>query len=349
MIIVKKSFRSAAFVIRKRQLAAVPILIMIVILTKISFSVPCSRLIFKTALLCMDNSESVFGGYKSVFASSNIVFASAAKELKAAAEPVAAVPEPEPQPEESAAAPASKAISIPSSGTQIKNHTSFAVDTDALFGRDIDFLPVEIDSAEPQVLIFHTHTTESFEGSDRTDDEEKNVVAVGNVIEKCLSDRGVNVLHCKTVHDYDYNGSYLRSYETVETLLAENPSVKVVLDVHRDGITYEDGSGLRVTADINGETQAQFMLVLGTDEGGLYHPNWEQNLSFGLKIQQSMNEKYPGLARPLDLRTERFNQCLSPGMLIVECGGNGNTLDEVKRGAVSFSDALFDVITAQNR
>lgn len=348
---MRKSFRSAAFVVRKRQLAAVPLLIIIVFLTKISFTVPCSRFIFKTALLCMDNSESIFGGYKTVFASSNIAFASAAKELKAAAEPVAAapLPAPEPQPEESASAPASKAISIPSSGLQIKNHTSFAVDADAAFNRNIDFLPVEIDSAEPQVLIFHTHTTESFEGSDRTDDEEKNVVAVGNVIEKCLADRGVNVLHCKTVHDYDYNGSYLRSYETVEKLLAENPSVKIVLDVHRDGITYEDGSGLRVTADINGETRAQFMLVLGTDEGGLYHPNWEQNLSLGLKIQQKMNEKYPGLARPLDLRTERFNQCLSPGMLIVECGGNGNTLDEVKRGAVSFSDALFDVITAQNR
>lgn len=348
---MRKSFRSAAFVVRKRQLAAVPLLIIIVFLTKISFTVPCSRLIFKTALLCMDNSESIFGGYKTVFASSNIAFASAAKELKVAAEPVAAAPRPapEPQPEESASAPASKAISIPSSGLQIKNHTSFAVDADAAFNRNIDFLPVEIDSAEPQVLIFHTHTTESFEGSDRTDDEEKNVVAVGNVIEKCLADRGVNVLHCKTVHDYDYNGSYLRSYETVEKLLAENPSVKIVLDVHRDGITYEDGSGLRVTADINGETRAQFMLVLGTDEGGLYHPNWEQNLSLGLKIQQKMNEKYPGLARPLDLRTERFNQCLSPGMLIVECGGNGNTLDEVKRGAVLFSDALFDVITAQNR
>ena len=159
-------------------------------------------------------------------------------------------------------------------------------------------------------------------------------------------ERGVNVIHCKTVHDYDYNGSYLRSYESAESILSENPSIKIVLDVHRDGITYEDGSGLRVTADINGETEAQIMLVIGTDEGGLYHPNWRQNLSLGLKIQRSMNEKYPGLARPLDLRTERFNQNLSPGMMIVECGGNGNSLEEAKLGAASFADALFDVITA---
>ena len=341
---MKRGFKSVAFVIKKRQLAVISVLILIILTARISFRVPCSLFVFRTALLCMDNSEGILSDYKALFASSNIVFAAASESRKPIKELKTEPPEEEQ--EAPASAPASKAISIPSIGTQTKNHTSFSVDADALSEENLDFIPIELNSTLPQVLILHTHTTESFEGSDRTDDEEKNVVAVGNVIESVLSERGVNVIHCKTVHDYDYNGSYLRSYESAESILSENPSIKIVLDVHRDGITYEDGSGLRVTADINGKTEAQIMLVIGTDEGGLYHPNWRQNLSLGLKIQRSMNEKYPGLARPLDLRTERFNQNLSPGMMIVECGGNGNSLEEAKLGATSFADALFDVITA---
>lgn len=343
---MKKDFRATALVIRKKYLILIPLAILLAFMSRLSFTVSNSAFLFRSALLCMDNSAARTFSFKPIFSSSNIAFAEApqlilASDPKEAATPPAASPPPQ---EEAEATVVSKAISIPSEGLQIKNHTSFEIDTAVLFSSVTDFLPVEMNSQNPQVLIFHTHTTESYETSDRTDDETKNVVAVGDVIENCLTERGINVLHCRTVHDYDYNGSYARSYETVEALLAENPSIKIVLDVHRDGIIYEDGSGLRVTADINGETAAQFMLVLGTNEGGLYHPDWQQNLSLGLKLQGSMNSKYPGLARPLDLRCERFNQNLSRGMMIVECGGNGNTLEEVKLGAKYFSDALFDVI-----
>lgn len=346
---MKKKFRGTAFVIRKQYLTIIPFAIILLLFSKINYRLPYNRFIFESALLCMDNSEYLFGSYKPVFASSNIAFAETPPvipEREIFFETIREEADSPELPDEDLSE--SKAVSIPSEGIEIKNQTSYPVNTSALYDTPCEFLPVEINSSSPQVLIFHTHTTESYAGSDRTDDEEKNVVSIGNVIENCLTERGINVLHCKTVHDYDYNGSYSRSYETVENILKENPTIKIILDVHRDGIIYEDGSGLRVTADINGETQAQFMLVLGTDDGGLYHPNWEQNLSFGLKLQQKMNDKYPGLARPLDLRTERFNQNLGPGMLIVECGANGNTLDEVKKGAVSFSDALFDVITNSN-
>ncbi len=313
----------------------------------VSADIPAQSLntaqIFSSVLLCASNNDTFFPKDISVLKSGSTVFAY--NPPKAVTTPEKAPEEPISQPEAKEAAVQSKPVSIPSAGIEMRNQTGYTPDTNALLHQELGFLPVEMNSSSPQVLLFHTHTTESFAGCDRTDNEELNVVAIGKVIAEYLNSMGVNTLHCKTVHDYDYNGSYSKSWDTVEKLLAENPSVKVVLDVHRDGITYEDGSGLRVVSEVSGDTVAQFMIVAGTDEGGLYHPDWKSNLSFGLKIQNRMNQKFPGLARPLNLRSERFNQSLSPGMLIIECGANGNTIDEVKKGAKLFSEALYDVIS----
>lgn len=348
---MKRRFRGASFVLRKKYVVIsllFPLLSVLISKADIPKKLINSEMLFSHTLLCLgDGNFLPEHSYIDIFKSGSLVFAYA--QNPAPEKEPEPKPEPTHEPEESEPVPTvsvqEKYISIPSSGLEMRNQTSFSPDTSAMLNKDNNFLPVEKNSAEPQVLIFHTHTTESFYGCDRTDNEELNVVSVGKVIADILTENGINTIHCKTVHDYDYNGSYSKSYDTVQQILADNPSIKIVLDVHRDGITYEDGSGLRVISDINGKTAGQFMLVVGTDEGGLYHPAWEDNLSFAVKLQARMNEKYPGLARPLNLRQERFNQNLSPGMIIVECGGNGNSLAEVKYGAELFSSALYDVIT----
>ncbi len=214
-------------------------------------------------------------------------------------------------------------------------------------------------SGTPTVLIVHTHTTESYtpEGqanytpsdTTRTQDKTQNVVRVGEEIKKVLSDRGIRVLHDTTINDYpSYNGSYTKTLGVIEWYLSKYPEIQVVLDVHRDGMTKDDGTKLKVTANIAGQKAAQVMLVIGTDEGGLPHENWRQNLQLGLQIQDQLTKQYPGFARPLNLRKERFNQHATPGSMIVEVGSDGNTLSEAVTAGRYFATALADVLRGKN-
>ena len=224
---------------------------------------------------------------------------------------------------------------------EIKNQAGKAVDADALANAA---LPYKIEDGSPQVLIIHTHTTESYYEQDRSVDETKNITAVGNVIEEKLKAGGIETVHDSTVHDYpSYNGAYTRSAATAKSNLAAYPGIKVVLDVHRDAIASADGSKLKLTADINGEKAAQVMFVVGTD-AQLTHDGWQENLKLALKLQRAANEMYPGLMRPIDLREQRFNQQLSLGSIIIEVGTNGNTLEEAKKGAELIGDVLVKVL-----
>jgi len=238
-----------------------------------------------------------------------------------------------------------KAKTIPSTGLKLQNLTSYAPDVDALFAEPVDFLPVKTNI--PQVLIVHTHTSEGYYPVGRSDDESVNVVAIGDVIEQKLTAAGIKVIHSRAIHDTSYDGSYARSLETVSGVLESNPEIKIVIDVHRDAIGDGEGGELKLISEINGKTAAQYMLVIGTEEGGLPHPFWQENLKFGLKIQSVCDRKYPGLMRPINFRKERFNQHLAPGAFIVECGASGNTLEEAKYGAELFSDALSELLTGK--
>lgn len=223
---------------------------------------------------------------------------------------------------------------------KLRNQTSFDIDTQALLSQPLPFLPV----SKAGVLIVHTHTSEGYAPKERSTNGEENVIAIGEVIADYLTKQGVEVIHDKTVHDTDYNGSYSRSLETVEKHLQQNPSIQIVLDVHRDAAVLEGGQSLRVASEIGGTPTGQIMLVAGTDEGGLEHPNWETNLSFALRIQQAMDTTAPGLPRPLNIRKERFNQHLAPGMLIVEVAASGNSMEEAKAGALLFAKSLWTVL-----
>lgn len=191
-------------------------------------------------------------------------------------------------------------------------------------------------SGEIEVLIMHTHTTECYmpyEGDvyDRTcptrsTDNEKNMAAVGEAILTELTAAGIGAVHDTTQHDYpSYNGSYDRSSETVKAYLEAYPSIKVVLDIHRDAII----SGDTVTAPIvesDEGTAAQVMIISGCDDGTMDYPNWRENLAFAIDLQQQMEADHPGFTRPVLFDYRSYNQRLTTGSLLIEVGGHGNTL-----------------------
>lgn len=227
----------------------------------------------------------------------------------------------------------------------IKNQSGKQVDADKLVSEPLSY---SISKEGAQILIIHTHTTESYFEQDRSLDETQNMIAVGNVIAENLTNAGYGVIHDTTVHDYpSYNGAYTRAAETTKKVISENPGIKLVLDVHRDAVASSDGSKLKLVTDINGEKTAQLMFVVGTD-AQLTNNNWQENLKLSLKLQNKANELYPGLMRPINLREQRFNQQLATGSIIIEVGTNGNTLDEAKRGAYLISDVIAKVLNGEN-
>lgn len=225
--------------------------------------------------------------------------------------------------------------------------------------QELDIRPninVETNSDSPQVLILHTHTTESFAHgyngkfpagyNFRSKDESRNIVAIGAIIANILNENGINTIHSNALHDYPvFSGSYARSEVTAKYYLEKYPSIEIVLDVHRDSIARADGTRVRPLANINGRNTAQIMLLNGAQYGRVSSlPNYRENLRFGLRVQQSMEEKFPGLSRPLMLNDQRYNQHLANGALLVEVGSEVNTFSEAVNAAEFFARSLVPVL-----
>lgn len=214
----------------------------------------------------------------------------------------------------------------------VKNDTAYEIDVEKILGEPYK-------KPNGKVLILHTHTSEAYTKtadadyaeSDpyRTQESEKNIVAVGREVAKVLKESGIEVVHSETYHDYpSYTGSYRRAMETAKSIMEKEGNVALVLDVHRDALLNEKGEYMKTLAEINGEKMAKALLVVGTDGGGLEHPAWRENLKTALQLQKIMKEKYPSLARELHLCNERYNGHISSGAMIIEIGSNGNTLSE---------------------
>ena len=278
--------------------------------------------------------------------------------------PSAASPDPsEPEPEPSAAPAADPGDIVErtlvassgagyeeAQGVYLYNRTDLNVDLEAAWAAGVDLtLPDE----GPQILIVHTHGSEAYtpDGEDvyvpsdnnsRTLDERYNMVRVGDEIAQVFEEMGLRVLHDRTLYDYPaYNGAYARSGEAVAGYLAEYPSIRIVLDVHRDALVGSDGTIYKAVTTVDGSPTAQVMLVLGSGDG---HPDWMENLALAMRIQKSMDALYPTLARPMTLRASVYNQNLSAGSLLVEVGTHGNTLQEALRGARCFARAAGQVL-----
>ena len=213
-------------------------------------------------------------------------------------------------------------------GVKIKNETGFELTQ--------EILSPTVEVSKDNILIFHTHTCESYTSSEqysyqatgnyRTTDINFSVARVGNELSKYLKGYGYNATHDTTYHDYPaYSGSYNRSLNTVENIL-KTKSSDIIIDIHRDAIGSR--ADYAPTVKIGEDYAAQLMFVIGTNGGGLWHPNWQQNLKFAIKLQAKANELYPGLFKPIILRNSRYNQHLGNAACIIEVGATGNTLEQ---------------------
>ena len=199
------------------------------------------------------------------------------------------------------------------------------------------------DSNEPQVLIIHTHTTESYErdsdGYYDTDYDGRSlcpansVVGVGAVLAQTLADNGISTLHDGTVFDDPvYNYSYSRSRERTEQLLKEYPSIKIVLDIHRDGIADGDVR-IAPVAEINGRKAAQIMIICGCDDGTDILPDYMDNLRFASYLQNAIEKDNKGITRPMLFDYRFYNQDLAEASLVIEFGALANDIEQVRYSA----------------
>lgn len=215
---------------------------------------------------------------------------------------------------------------------------------------------LEIDDiAEPTVLIFHTHTSEGFlmahtgsfydTAATRSLDPDKSIVRVGTELASVLESHGIGVIHDTAVYDEQYNGAYARSREPVLTYLEKYPSIKIVLDVHRDAIYSSDTVALKPTAEIGGKKAAQIMIITGAEEGQVTDfPNWEENLKFSLALQNIAETTYEGLMRPIFFCQRKYNMDVTPYSLLLEIGSDTNTLEEAVYAGVLFGEVLSKLI-----
>lgn len=267
------------------------------------------------------------------------------------------VPEPEPEPVDP---PLTLPIQKPIFTAEDMQYLTMQIDC----RRDPDVeslltqpLSWDLTGSEPTILIIHTHGTEAytptadtqyeeFGGEYRTADDKYNIISIGDELTRLLEDAGLTVIHDRTAYDEDdYVDSYELSRKAVKAHLQEHPSIRMVIDLHRDAAEYEDGTQWAATGTVDGESAAQVMMVVGTNATGLNHPDWETNLSIAEKLTVLMERSYPGMGRNVNLRASRFNQDLAMGALIAEVGAAGNTHAEAIRGVAVLADAIIQLST----
>lgn len=210
-------------------------------------------------------------------------------------------------------------------------------------------MPLEMDltGETPTVLILHTHATESYTQADgwtytpssnyRTLDTEHNMVAIGARLAAILEAGGIRVIHDPTLHDYpEYTGAYTRSEATARKYLEEYPGIFLILDLHRDAAADAYGRELDTSATVRGRESAQLMFLMGTD-----HDAWRENMNLAVKLTAQLEKTYPGVTRGILTRKDDFNQYLTPGMLLVEVGGAGNTQEEAELAIQALAEAIL--------
>lgn len=226
------------------------------------------------------------------------------------------------------------------SSVAVQNLSDLRPDLDALLRKPLQW---DLNQVGPTVLILHSHATESYtqgaesyrqEGAYRTLEEDYNMLSIGDAVAELLVARGISVVHDRTLHDYpSYNDAYSHARKTIKAYLERYPGIRLVLDLHRDAAEGASGQMRTLAAEAG---CAQLMVVIGSN-----HAGFEENLSLGLKLQNRLEQQSPGITRPLQLRSQRFNQDLLPGMLLVEVGAAGNTRQEALAAARHLARAVI--------
>lgn len=211
------------------------------------------------------------------------------------------------------------------------------------------------DVSKPTVLIYHSHTTECFTLLDvgyytksadlKTKDINRNMVRVGDEICKVLESRGIGVVHDREIHDENYSSAYDSSRQSVEKYLEEYPSIEITIDVHRDSITYKDGTKVKPTVEVDGKKAAKMMIISGCEYNRVKNfPDWQANLHFSAAVTNELNSKYEGLMRPILFSERKYNMDLTKNSFLLEVGTEANTLDEACYSGRLFADGLSDLI-----
>ena len=206
---------------------------------------------------------------------------------------------------------------------------------------------------QPQILIYHTHSQEEFIDS-VSGDASTTIVGVGSYLAQILKeDYGYNVIHVTDTFDIvdgklDRNQAYSYAQERISQVLEENPSIEVIIDLHRDGVADDQ----RLVTDLNGKQTAKVMFFNGlsrTRQNGeisyLPNPYIQDNLAFSLQMMLACEKYYPDFARTIYLRGYRYNLHLRPKTLLVECGAQTNTVEEEMNAMEPLADVLNKVLT----
>ena len=230
---------------------------------------------------------------------------------------------------------------------QVNSYCGYAPEVETWLAQPLSW---DLQQTEPSVLILHSHATESYVNLEdyketvpyRTLDENYNMVSIGDVLGYWLESAGIGVVHDKNLHDSpSYSAAYENSRQSAKKYLQQYPSIRLILDLHRDSVEDSSGNQVRYTLETADGTAARLMLVVGTDAGGLTHTKWSENMSLAVKLQAQLEKANPGICRPISFRTQRFNQDLSTGALLLEMGSAGNTRDEVLRATKLLADAII--------
>ena len=220
-----------------------------------------------------------------------------------------------------------------------------------LLGKD---LRIDLSTGGSKILIYHTHSQETFADSDN--DPSTSIVGIGRYLTEILNNKyKIPTMHHEGVYDL-INGKLDRSeaYEfakpEVEQILAENPSIEVVIDLHRDGVA----DTTHLVTEINGKPTAQIMFFNGLsrtrvngDLVGMANPYLQDNLAFSLQMKIAAETKYPGFARRNYLRGYKYNMDLMPRMLLIEAGAQTNTVEEMRNAMEVLADLLNSVLTGR--
>ena len=218
--------------------------------------------------------------------------------------------------------------------------------------KPLNLKPLKVDKEIPYILIYHTHGTESYSeiqrGVHHTTDRAYNITTIGENVAGILEDKGHKVEHITTYHDIpSYNKSYTRSLNTATEALQKNSNLKLLIDMHREGIELEnprvknnlDKYIDRFTTEINGKPVATFFFVIGPDT-----PNKEEVLNFAKYFKTISDIIYPGLCNGIHIKPRgKFNQFLSDHYLLVEIGSNLNTMEEAMETSKLFAE-LLDIV-----
>ena len=270
--------------------------------------------------------------------------------------PAPEVPQPtSPAPTQPAPQRPSGLILTDAGAVRLSDLVDYQPDIESLLLSPLDW---DLTGEQPTVLILHTHATESYtkqpgqiydeDSSYRTFNASYNMLSIGEELKRVLTAGGISVLHDRTLHDYpSFNGSYDHARQTIRAYLQAYPSIKMVIDLHRDALDFEQDPQLTTLATVGGQKSAQLMLVAGTDHNVSYS-HWEENLALGVKLTAVLEKMYPGITRPIQLRPQRFNLDMSPGSILVEVGANGDTHEEALIATRALGAAILTMAQGVN-